>query len=189
MAAEPGAGPRSAHAPRHLVVGHISKAHGTRGELFVWPLTDHPDTVFAPGRQLLLGDQEGALPADAPSVVIAASRAFKRGRLVKLEGIDDRVDADALARRYLLLSADAVEPAADDELFYHELLTMTVETIDGERIGTVREVFEAVPNDLLEVVSDDGSTRLVPFSARIIRRIDRDGRRLTIDPPPGLLEL
>src|SRR5690606_36202987 len=30
--------------PEHLVVGHIPKAHGTKGELFVWPLTDRPES-------------------------------------------------------------------------------------------------------------------------------------------------
>jgi ribosomal 30S subunit maturation factor RimM len=54
-------------SPDHLVVGHITKAHGTRGELFVWPLTDRPRVIFAPGRELLLGDEEGALDEDAPS--------------------------------------------------------------------------------------------------------------------------
>lgn len=189
MRVDPGAGTRPGNAPRHLVVGHISKAHGTKGDLFVWPLTDHPDNVFAPGRQLLVGDQEGALPADAPSVVITASRAFKRGLLVKLEGVDRRDATDPLAGRYLLLPSDAVQPAAEDELFYHELLGMSVETVSGERVGAVREVFEAVPSDLLEVVADDGTARLVPFSTRIVQRIDREGARLVIDPPPGLLEL
>jgi 16S rRNA processing protein RimM len=186
---DPGAGMRPGDAPPHLVVGHISKPHGTKGELFVWPLTDHPEAVFAPGRQLLVGDQEGALPVDAPSVVIAASRAFKRGMLVKLEGVDSRDATERLAARYLLLPSDAVEPAAEDELFYHELLGMSVETVGGEQVGAVREVFEAVPSDLLEVVADDGTARLIPFSARIVQRIDREGARLVIDPPPGLLEL
>jgi ribosomal 30S subunit maturation factor RimM len=48
-----------AHDPAYLVVGHLSKPHGTRGELVVWPLTDRPDEVFAPGRRLLLGTDAG----------------------------------------------------------------------------------------------------------------------------------
>ena len=45
--------------PEWLVVGQISKPHGNKGEVFVWPLTDSPDAVFAEGRELLLGDTEG----------------------------------------------------------------------------------------------------------------------------------
>jgi 16S rRNA processing protein RimM len=176
-------------SPEHLVVGHIAKPHGTRGELFVAPLTDNPDAVFAPGQQLLLGDEEGALAGDAPSVVVETVRPFKRGFLVAFEGVAGREGAEGLARRYLLLPADAVPPPEEDEIFYHELLGMRVETVGGEVAGEVREVFETDPHHLLEVVGDDGRSRLIPFAARIVRTIDRDGRRLVIDPPDGLLEL
>jgi ribosomal 30S subunit maturation factor RimM len=42
-----------ARHPEHLVVGHVTKPHGTKGELFVWPLTDRVEDVFEPGRELL----------------------------------------------------------------------------------------------------------------------------------------
>jgi 16S rRNA processing protein RimM len=176
-------------APAHLVVGHITKPHGTRGEVYITPLTDYPETVFAPGQALLLGDEEGALSGDAPSVVVETSRPFKRGLLVAFEGVSGREAAEQLARRYLLLPADAVPGRADDEVFYHELLGMRVETVAGDEAGVVREVFETEPHHLLEVVAGDGRRRLIPFAARIIRTIDREGRRLVIDPPDGLLDL
>lgn len=176
-------------APEHLVVGHISKAHGTKGELFVWPLTDHPDDVFAVGRQLLIGDEEGLLPADARSVSVESSRPFKRGVLVKFESVDRREDADLLAQQYLLAPTATLAPLDSDEFFYHELLGLAVETVTGQPVGRVREVFEAVPHDLLEVTSDDGRLHLIPFAARVIREIDRAHARLVIDPPDGLLEL
>jgi 16S rRNA processing protein RimM len=176
-------------APRHLVVGHIAKAHGTRGEVFVAPLTDHPDTVFAPGQVLLLGDDEGAVGSDAPALAVESARPFKRGLLVTFGQVAGRAGAEAIARRYLLIPADAVPPRGEDELFYHELLGMRVETVGGSSAGTVREVFETEPHHLLEVVGEDGRRRLIPFAARIVRTVDRSAGRLVIDPPDGLLEL
>ena len=44
--------------PDFLVVGHLNKPHGTKGELFVWPLTDHPESIYAPGVVLLLGEED-----------------------------------------------------------------------------------------------------------------------------------
>jgi 16S rRNA processing protein RimM len=175
--------------PAHLVVGHITKAHGTKGELFVWPLTDRPDHVFAPGHQLLLGDEDGAVDDDSPVVAIESVRPFKRGRLVKFDGFDSREDVDELAQRYLLLPAEAVPPLDEGEVFYHDLLGMTVETVSGEAVGRVREVFETEPHHLLEVKSESGKLHLIPFADRIVRQVDIDGRRLVIDPPEGLLEL
>jgi 16S rRNA processing protein RimM len=176
-------------APSHLVVGHIAKAHGTRGELFIAPLTDSPDAVFARGQELLLGDDDGVLADDAPSLVVETVRPFKRGYLVAFEGVQGREGAESLARRYLLLPAAALPEPEEGEVFYHELLGMRVETVAGEFAGTVREVFETEPHHLLEVVDGDGHRRLIPFAARIVQSIDRPGRRLVIDPPEGLLDL
>jgi 16S rRNA processing protein RimM len=53
----------------------------------------------------------------------------------------------------------------------------------------VREVFETEPHHLLEVLTTDGRARLVPFAGRIVRQVDRAGRRVVIDPPEGLLDL
>jgi 16S rRNA processing protein RimM len=183
----PDAGGRA--VPSHLVVGHISKPHGTRGEVFVLPLTDNPAAVFAAGQTLLLGDEEGALGDDAPAVVVEGARAFKRGLLVSFEHVGSREDADELARRYLLVPAEVVPPLDEGEVFYHELLGMHVETMAGEAVGHVREVFETVPHHLLEVSGADGRLRLIPFADRIVRSVDRETGRIVIDPPAGLLDL
>lgn len=175
--------------PEHLVVGHITKAHGTKGELFVWPLTDHPDEVFAPGSELLLGNEHGEVDPTAPRVIVESVRPFKRGLLVKLERFDSREDTDELAQRYVLLPTDAVPPLEEGEVFYHDLLGMSVVTVSGEVVGRVREVFETDPHHLLEVKSDAGKLHLIPFAERIVREVDVSARKIVIDPPEGLLEL
>jgi 16S rRNA processing protein RimM len=175
--------------PEHLVVGHITKAHGTKGELFVWPLTDRPDAVFAPGNELLLGSQDGVVDPAAALVAVESVRPFKRGLLVKLEQFDSREDADELAQRYLLLPTEAVPPLDEGEVFYHDLIGMSVETVSGQVVGRIREVFETDPHHLLEVKSEAGKLHLIPFAERIVREVDISARKMVIDPPEGLLEL
>lgn len=181
--------PAAVAEPERLVVGHVSKPHGNRGEVFVWPLTDRPEEVFATGRSLLLGDEEGEVEDGAPELVVEASRAFKRGMLVRLRGVESRESAEALARRYLLAPLEVLDPLAEGEVFYHQLLGAVVDTIAGERVGTVREVYETEPAHLLEVESPEGRRHLIPFTERVVRLVDREGRRVVIDPPAGLLEI
>jgi 16S rRNA processing protein RimM len=182
-----GAGERQ--APDHLVVGHVSKPHGTKGELFVWPLTDRPDEVLGPGRTVLLGDEDGALAEDAAALVIERSRPFKRGTLVKFEGLGERDDVEELAGRYLLVPIEGLAALEEGEVFYHQLLGAEVVTAEGEAVGRVREVFETAPTHLLEVKGEDGKLHLIPFSERIVRKVDVEAGRIVIKPPPGLLEL
>jgi 16S rRNA processing protein RimM len=175
--------------PEHLVVGHITKPHGTKGEVFVWPLTDEPEALFVAGVVLLLGDEAGRLADAADELVIERSRPFKRGMLVKFGGLDDRDAVGELGGRYLVAALDMLRPLEEGELFYHQLLGAAVETVAGERVGTVREVFDTEPAHLLEVKSAEGKLHLIPYIARIVKEVDAESRRIVIDPPPGLLEL
>ena len=175
--------------PRYLAVGHLAKPHGIKGELFVSPLTDHPERAFAPGVVLSLGAAEGTEPdPDLPPLRVESARPFRTGWLVCFGGVDDRNQAELLRGRYLYRAVDELEPLADGELFYHQLLGMKVVTVDGQDVGRVTEVYELAPTHLLEVTGD-GAQRLIPFSERVVVRVDADGGTMVIDPPPGLLEL
>lgn len=175
--------------PSHLVVGHLNKAHGTRGELFLWPLTADPDEAFAAGAELYLADEAGQQPDTGFAAVrVRGVRPFKRGFLVRLEGIDSRDQAEWLAGRYVLRPLAELRPLEEGEIFYHELLGMRVESGEGEPIGEISEVYELSPVHLLQVERESGAV-LVPFARDMVRLLDREGKRLVMDLPDGLLDL
>jgi 16S rRNA processing protein RimM len=174
--------------PEFLVVGQITKPHGTKGEVFVWLLTEHPDELFADGQELILGDQEGAIGETAITLTVEQSRPFKSGLLVKWEGYADRTAVTPLGGRYLLVPAERAAPLAEGEVHYHQLLGLEVVTVEGEVVGRLREVYETEPAHLLEVKGPE-RLHLIPFVKRIVREIDLEGGRLVIEPPPGLLEI
>ena len=174
--------------PAFLVVGHVSRAHGTRGEVFVEPLTDHPGDVFVPGVVLRQGDAQGRAPdPDLPPLRVESVRPFKHGALVTFGGIEDRSEAERYRGRYLLVERDFLPPLSEGEVFLHQLVGMEVVGTDGVRVGEVIEVYELSPADLLEVRTDKG-TVILPFLESLVRELDVAGRRLVIDAPEGLLE-
>jgi 16S rRNA processing protein RimM len=177
----------SADRPEHLVVGQVSKAHGTKGEVFVWPLTDRMDDVFVVGRELQLEPDHQAEPYDA-ALVIESVRSFKRGLLVKFQGLDDRSGIEGLTQRYLRIPITEVAPLEDGEVFYHQLIGLDVVTAEGEQVGKIREIYDTGPTHLLEVRTGSGQV-LIPFTERVVKKVDVEGGVMTIKPPPGLLEL
>lgn len=175
--------------PDYLVVGHLNKPHGTKGELFVWPLTDHPEGAFAPGVVLYLGSGDTGEPdPDLPPLRVESARPFRRGFLVRFGGVEDRNAAETWRGHYVMRAVEDLEPRADDELFYHELLGMRVETPDGQVLGEITEVYELQPADMLEV-RGDGKVRMIPFLMDLVVEVDLDERVLVVDPPEGLLDL
>jgi len=155
----------------------------------VWLLTDHPERVFTEGATLHPAGPDDRTPDPAlPTLRVLSVRPFRRGLLVGFEGVHDRSGAETLRDRYLLKPFDEIEPVEDDELFYHEILGMKVETRAGEPLGEVVELYELQPAHKLEVRGPTGM-RLIPFTARVLVSVDRVARRMVIDPPAGLLDL
>jgi len=175
--------------PGFLVVGHLTKPHGIFGEILVKPLTDHPEGTFAPGVVLFLADTSGQNPDPAlPPLSIAGARHVRTGVIVDFDGIESRNEAEVLRGRYLLRDIAEVAPLDGGEVFLHQLLGMEVVTVEGVSLGTVREVYDLAPVELLEVRGGDRET-LIPFRKEIVREVDPEARRIVVDPPEGLLDL
>jgi 16S rRNA processing protein RimM len=175
--------------PRFLVVGHLNKPHGTKGELFVWPLTDHPESVYVAGAVLKVAAEGGQEPhADLAPLRITGVRPFRSGYLVTFAGVRSREDAELLKGRYLLTELESLPPLEGGELFYHQLLGMEVVTREGRLLGEIVEVYELRPAHLLEVHGPAGEV-MIPFLKDIVVETDPEARRMVIDPPEGLLDL
>ncbi len=175
--------------PAYLVVGHLNKAHGTKGEIFVWPLTDHPEGTFAPGVLLYPGDATGNAPDSArPALAIVSARPFRRGYLLRLDGVETRDAAEGLQGLYVLRPREELEELEEGEVLYHQLLGMKVLTPDGTEVGKIVEVYELRPADLLEV-KGPAKTHFIPFLSSLVMEVNPDTATMVIDPPPGLLDL
>ncbi len=175
-------------APDWIIVGRLRKPHGIAGDVVVEAITDTPDKVFAAGRRVFAGTVEGDPAPDQAELTVTLSRPFKIGLLiVEFDSIGDRNEAELWRDRYLLLPAAEIDPPAAGEVFVHELLGMRVELTSGEPVGPVSEVYE-LPQGLALDVSWRGGRVLLPFRDEFVRAVDRDGRRIVMDLPDGLLE-
>lgn len=175
--------------PALAVVGMIRNAQGIRGEVVVEPITDAPDAVFASGRRVLLGDSTGDTSKADPSraLVIEDSRPFKGGMIVKFEELADRNAAELLRGRYLLAPFEELEPLGDDEIYLHDLIGMTVQLDNGERVGEVTSYYELPQGLTLDVATARGSV-LVPYRPEVVDRADGDARVIVVKSDVGLFE-
>jgi ribosomal 30S subunit maturation factor RimM len=52
--------------------------------------------------------------------------------------------------------------------------------LKGERIGAVRSVMDAGPNQLLEILTADGKALLIPFAERFFGEVDIGAGRIEL---------
>ena len=166
-----------------VAVGRVGAARGLHGEVFVEPWTDDPQARFASGATLQTDP-----PESGPLTVERSSTAS--GRLVvRFDGIGDRDAAQGL-RGVQLLVRSTERPSLDDpdEFYATDLIGLSAVTTAGDELGPVRDVLDIAGSDYL-VLEIDSRERLVPFVTAIVPTVDLGGRRVVIDPPPGLLDL
>jgi 16S rRNA processing protein RimM len=170
---------------RHLVVGRLRKPHGLKGDCTLFPLTDQPETVFAPGRSVLLVGLDGEVVAGP--LAIERSRAYHREWLVKFAGAEGREALEPWRGLFLAVPADELPAPVEDEVYLHELEGFAVRLPDGSPLGLVSAVYE-LPAGLTIEVQGPRREFLLPYRKEFVREVDREGRRLVVVPPEGLLD-
>jgi 16S rRNA processing protein RimM len=156
-------------------IGYVARAHGIRGDL-----------------RVILYNPESALLTEVPSVrigarryEIAAARAVQGAFLLRLEGVDDRDQAELL-RGQVVSVARSLIPLDEGETLLFDLLGCEAILPDGSSYGTI-EAVEPGAQDRL-VIRQGGIERLLPLVPEFVGAVDLAARRVAVTPPEGLPE-
>jgi 16S rRNA processing protein RimM len=156
-----------------------------KGDCTLFPLTDNPDAVFTPERELWVVNVAGETVAGP--LTIERSRSYHREWLVKFAGVESRDALDPFRGQFLGVPQETLGPLADDEVYLHELDGFSVRLADGTPLGLVSAVYE-LPAGLMIEVQGPQREFLLPYKKQFVQQVDRAGRRLVVTPPEGLLE-
>ena len=158
-----------------MEVGRVVGAYGVRGWLRILPYTTRPEAIldYRPWR---IRQRSGAM--DTPTVLEA--QAHGKGLIVQIAECAVREDAERLAGGVIDVPVSALPPLEPGEYYWGELLGLAVETVGGVNLGSVQRLLETGANDVLVVRGADRE-RLIPYIPAVVRRIDRDERRIVVD--------
>lgn len=107
--------------------------------------------------------------------------------LIKFEGVDSRPEAEALRGGALYIGPEDLRDLGEDEYWPHELVGYEVVLASGGPAGKVSRIVPGPAQDLMAVATDSGE-KLVPLVRPIVVDVSGTERRVTIDPPEGLLD-
>ena len=166
-----------------LRIGVISKTHGIRGEVKVYPTTDSPMRFESLSEvKLKIGRTEKTLK-------IESVRYFKNLVILKFEGIDNINDVECYKGAELYIPREQGEALGEDEYYIADIIGIPVYTEAGELIGTVRDVLETGANDVYAVSREGKKDLLLPAIHDCIQDINLQENRMTVRLMDGLLDL
>ncbi|MFC2122958.1 ribosome maturation factor RimM [Bacteroidota bacterium] len=161
-----------------IAIGEIVAPQGTKGKLKVKVHTDFPER-FATNSTVYINRQP---------ITIDNASWYKGMAVIKVPAIDSRQDAEQLRGAMIEIPHSQLQPLSEGQYYHFQLVGLEVWTMDGELLGNVREILTAKSNDNY-VVSGDKGEFLIPAIEDVVKSVDLETKRITIEPLEGLLEL
>ena len=167
-----------------VAVAKIVRPRGLRGEAVAEVLTDFPERFDG------LSSVTAVFPGGERRQLTLENAWFQKERIVlKFEGLDTVEDAEGLRDAEICITETETVELEEGEFFDWQLEGCEAVTVEGEPIGKVREVLRTGGTEVLVVDTADGREVLIPFAESICTEVDIEGKRITVDPPEGLLDL
>ena len=113
---------------------------------------------------------------------------FQKGRIIfKFSDFDSIESAETLRGAEICVPESKAIKLEKDEFFDWELEDCEVETVEGEKIGRVKELLRTGGTEILVVQGAD-KEYLIPFAETICTEVDIENKLIKVDAPEGLLE-
>lgn len=171
----------------YFKVGVITTAHGVHGEVKVYPTTDDVQR-FKKAKNLILFNREDVEPSEPLDIrKVTSVKFFKQFVLLKLEGVDTMDDALKLRNYFLYVSRKDAVKCEKDEYFIADLYGLDVFDEEGNKLGTLKEVYQTGANDVYEIEKEDNTTFLIPAIHECVKNVDIMNNKMIIHVMEGLL--
>ena len=188
--------------PKWLVVAHLVRPQGRKGELLAELLTEFPERfanaprvyLATPGFQ---GDADRARAATVTSFWLPQGKQV--GRIVLGLDLSQSIsDAEQLAGNDVLVPLSERRSLDEDAVYIHDLIGCRLfdrsdlvgvveDVLSISETSAVSEALEVAP--VLVVTGADQTEYLVPFARAFLRSIDVAQRRVEMELPEALLDV
>jgi 16S rRNA processing protein RimM len=188
--------------PAWIVLAHLLRPQGRKGEVLAELFTDFPERFEAKKRVFLAAPGFAGEEAEARAAEVAAfwlPVGKNEGRVVlQFAGIDTISNAESIAGLDVLVPGEERLPLDDESVYVGELIGCTV--YDGPlAVGVVEDVQFAMTADggrriddaapLLAVRSVEGDEILIPFAKAFLVAVDTEAKRIDMTLPEGLIDV
>ena len=161
-------------------IGQIVNTQGLKGEVRVYPYTDDINRF----------DELEYFYIDKNlNNKYEVERVRYKGNMVimKIKDIDSIELAEKLKTKNMYIGREQGRELDEGEIFVSDLIGLDVFTVDGEKVGVLKDVLQHAINDVY-VVSSGEKEYLIPSIEKFVPTIDLDQNKMIIDPIKGMLD-
>lgn len=154
----------------YMTIGQISKPHGIKGEVKIYPLTDDVRR-FRKLKYCIM---------DEKTIEIVWCKLQGDRVILKLQGIDTIEDAEKLRNKYIKINREDAVKLPKDSYFIVDLIGCKVFDSGDNYIGELKDVIKTGSNDVYVVNGE--KEILIPAIKEIVYEVDVKGKRVIVKP-------
>lgn len=166
-----------------VAIGKFGRVRGVSGEIYVVPYSGDPQRIKLLSKVYIKVDDRFT------EINVQKTSLYSGKSAVKLEAYDTPDDARALTNRELFVKQEQLRKLPDGEYYAFQLEGSTVESVNGELIGSLVSVEHFPSSDVYVIENAEGCKFRLPAVNEFIRRIDIKNKLIVIDPPDGWQEI
>src|ERR1700722_6025405 len=184
-----------------IVLAHLLRPQGRKGELLAELLTDFPERFDEKRRVFLASPNFAGEAAQARAIEVVSfwlPVGRNEGRIVlQFTGIDSITAAEGIAGLDVIVPYEERLPLDDESEYISDLIGCTVYN-GSSAVGVIDDVqFPSTPDGgrrlaeaapLLAVLSPDGDEILIPFAKAFLVGVNGKERRVDMALPEGLVD-
>ena len=165
-----------------LQVGALTKTHGVRGEVKVFPMTDDVNR-FKKLKETILDTGKEKITLEIESV-----KFFKQFVILKFKGFDSIESIEKYCGKGIYVTRQNAVKLKKDEYFVADLIDLKVIDENDNSIGKITNVIQTGANDVYEIAMEDGRELLIPAIKECILMVNMEDRIMKIHILDGLLD-
>lgn len=165
-----------------IKIGKIVGTFGIKGELKIYPMTNHEE-MFLEFDHLILESKK-----EFRKYELKHARFHKNTVLVILDDIDSINEAEKLIGSEVYMEEELMPELDDGEEYVFRIIGLKVFLEDDSFIGTVVDVFNNGAHSVYELKDENGKEFMIPVLDDTVVSRDFDEGKMTVRLLPGLLD-
>ena len=164
----------------YLELGQIVNVRGLKGEVKLNSFAED-DAVFETLKTVFLKRKNEMIEKQIEKVGYTKNQV-----VLKFKDCNSIDEAEALRNTYLLVKREDLDELPEGVYYLADLIGLDVYTDEGELLGKVDDIYSTGANDIYVVKNEEGKEKLLPGIDEVIKNIDIDSGKITVNLLEGL---
>jgi len=164
-------------------LGKIVKKYSFKGEVLLKLDTDQPE-LYEHLDALFLDINNSLIPYFVDKSQLHKSNLLR----LKFEDVSSEIDAEQLLKKEVYLPLALLPKLEGNTFYYHEIIGFHIVDENFGSVGLISGVNDSSAQVLFEI-DRNGIEILIPLNDDIISSVDRTNKSVTVNTPPGLIDL